>query len=317
MNNCIIYQVLKKKIAIGFFLLTGMIFRMEAQTTLNNALQLLQQKNFLPAMEICNTLLAQSASDPSVLGVRSLIHTAMGKHELAMQDADRALALNNASDRANYAKAEALYYGNKDYIQAVQFYEAAIKSNEQMTEAHAGKARAYMGMQNYKDALKVIDDAIKAAFRNDPELYFIRGLLNYQRGNYKLAVDDYDKSLSIDTNWNACQLFLNRGIANDALSKPDVAVQDFTKAITADPNNAAGYIARGNVLYNLAKYKDAVDDFLKAEILNPDNSIISYNIGMSYYKGDDKISACKYFQKSCSLGNNNGCRMVLVNCSKN
>ena len=317
MNNCIIYQVLKKKVTISILLLTGMIFCVEAQTTLNNALQLLQQKNYLPAMDICNTLIAQSANDASVLGVRSQIHTAMGKHELAMQDADRALAFNNASDRANYAKAEALYFGKKDYKQALQFYEVAIKLNEQMTEAHAGKARAYMGMQNYKDAMKVIDDAIKASFRNDHELYFIRGLLNYQRGNHKLAVDDYDKSLSIDANWNACQVFLNRGIANDALSKPDAAVQDFTKAIAADPNNASGYIARGNVLYNLAKYKEAVDDFLKAEVLNPDNSVIAYNIGMSYYKSDDKTSACKYFQKSCSQGNNNGCRMVVVNCSKN
>jgi len=308
---------MKKIIVISILLTTGIIFRMEAQNTLNQALQLLQQKNFLPALDICNTLLAQSSNDASVLGVRSQIHTAMGKHELAMQDADRALLFSNTSDRANYAKAEALFYGKKDYKQALQYYEAAVRANGQLTEAHAGKARAYMGMQNNKDALKVIDDAIKAAFGNDPELYYLRGLLNYQRGNHKLAIDDYDKSLSIDANWNACQLYLNRGLANEAFAKPDLAVQDFTNAITADPNNAGGYTARGNVLYNLAKYREAVDDFLKAEVLNPDNPVITYNIGMSYYKGDDKTSACKYFQKSCSQGNNNACRMVVVNCSKN
>jgi len=297
-------------------LMAGMIFHMEAQTSLNHALQLLQQKNFLPALDICNTLLAQSNNDPSVLGVRSQIHTAMGKHDLAMQDADRALVFNKTSDRANHAKADALFYGKKDYKQALQYYEAAIKSNGQMIEAHAGKARAYMGMQNHKDALKVIDDAIKTAFRNDPELHYIRGLLNYQRGNHKLAIDDFDKSLSIDANWNACQVFLNRGLANEALAKPELAVQDFTSAIIADPNNAGVYIARGNVLYNLSKYKEAVDDFLKAEVLNPDNSVISYNIGMSYYKIDDKAAACKYFQKSCAQGNSNACRMMLMNCSK-
>ena len=305
-----------KKIIIGIILIMGMIFRMEAQSTLANALQLLQQKNFLPALDICNVLIAESAGNSSAWGVRSQIYTAMGKYDLAMQDADRALSLDNTSERAHFAKAEALFYGQKNYKQALQRYETAIKLNVQMMEAHAGKARANMGLQNYKEAMKVIEQAIKISFRNDPELHYIRGLLNYQRGNPKLAVDDYDKSLSIDANWNAYQVFLNRGLANDALAKPDLAVQDFTRAIIADPNNVGGYVARGNILYNLAKYREAVDDFMKAEVLNPDNSVITYNIGMSCYKGDDKTSACRYFQKSCTLGNSNACRMVVVNCSK-
>jgi len=306
---------MKKILTIGILLMMSGFFRMEARSTLPNALQLLQQKNYLAALDVCNSLLAESPNDPAALGVRSQIHTAMGKYDLAMQDADKALLINNSSDRACFAMAELLFYGQKDYTKALQLYEAAIKSNEQMTEAYAGKTRAYMGMQNYKEAMKVIEDAIKS-FRDDPELHYIRGLLNYQRGNPKLAIDDYDKSLSIDANWNAWQLFLNRGLANEALGKPDLAIQDFSKAIIADPNNAGGYIARGNILYNIAKYKEAVDDFLKAEILYPDNSIISYNIGMSYYKVDDKASACKYFQKSCTQGNSNACRMVVVNCSK-
>ena len=307
---------MKKILTIGILLIMSGFFRMEAQSTLSSALQLLQQKNYLAALDVCNELLAGSADDPAALGVRSQIHTAMGKYDLARQDADRALLINNSSDRACFAMAELLFYGQKDYTKALQLYEAAIRSNEQMTEAYAGKARAYMGMQNYKEAMKVIEDAIKSTFRNDPELHYIRGQLNFQRGNHKLAIDDYDKSLSIDANWNAWQVFLNRGLANDALGKPDLAIQDFTKAIIADLNNAGGYIARGNTLYNLAKYKEAVDDFLKAEILNPDNSFISYNVGMSYYKGDDMASACKYFQKSCTQGNSNACRMVVVNCSK-
>ena len=307
---------MKKTITIGILLAMVGIFRVEAQPALLNALRLLQQKNYLPALDICNTLLAESANDPSALGVRSQIYTAMGKYDLAIQDADKALLIDITSDRACFAMAEALLYGQKDYRKALQLYEAAIKSNRQMTEAYAGKARAYMGLQNYKDAMKVIEDAIKTSFRNDPELHYIRGLLHYQRGNHKLAIEDYDKSLSIDANWNTCQLFLNKGLANDALAKYDVAVQDFTKAIIADPNNAGGYIARGNILYNLAKYDEAVNDFLKAEILSPDNSVISYNIGMSYYRGDEKVSACKYFQKSCTQGNSNACRMVVVNCSK-
>ena len=306
---------MKNKFIIAILLIADINFNVQAQNVLTNALQLLEQKNYLSALDICNSILTESANDVAALSVRSQISTATGKYDLAMQDADKALSFDKNSERANFAKAEVLFYGHKDYKQALLYYEAAIKINSQMIEAQAGKARALMGLQNYKDAIKVIEDAIKTAFQNDPELHYIRGQLNYQRGNYKQAVEDYDKSQLINANWNTYQLFLNRGIANDALSKPDLAVEDFTKAITADPNNAGGYLARGNILYNLAKYKESVDDFLKAETLNPDNSVISYNIGMSYYRGDDKASACKYFQKSCTQGNNNACKMVLMNCS--
>jgi len=305
---------MKKILTISSLLFIGAIFNAGAQTTLTNALKLLQRKNFVPAMDICNELLAASANDPSALGVRSQIYTAMGRYDLAMQDADKALSIDNRSDRALYAKAEALFYGNKDYNQALQQYDAAIRSNAQMAEAYSGKARALMGLQRQRDALRVAEDALKL-FPNDPELYYVRGLLNFQSGRHKPAADDYDKVLSLDPEWNTYQVYFNRGFANDALQRPDQAIQDFTKAITADPNNVGGYVARGNLLYNTAKYLDAADDYKKAEILNPDNSVIVYNIGMSYYKIEDRATACRYFQKACSMKNDNACKMVVLNCS--
>ena len=305
---------MKKALTIGILLMMSVAFHLEAQTTLTNALQLLQQKNYVPALEICNALLAESANDPSALGVRSQIYTAMGRYDQALLDADKALSINTSSDRARFAKAEVLFYGKKDYHQALQQYDAAIRSNGQMTEAYAGKARAYMGLQNQKEALKVIEDALWM-FQNDPELNYLRGLLNFQRGKHLLAIEDYDNVLSIHANWNTFQVFLNRGLANEALLKSDEAIQDFTKAITADPNQAGGYIARGNVLYSIAKYREAVEDFKKAEILNPDNAVITYNIGMAYHKDGEKASSCRYFQKSCSQGNNDACKMMIMNCS--
>lgn len=304
---------MKKTIIIVSFIFAGITAK--AQTTMAYALQLLQQKNYVQALNVCNALLAESASDPSVLGIRSQVYTATGKYELAIQDADKALSIDQTSGQAYYAKAELFFYGKKDYQQSLQLYDAAMKANTQMAEAYAGKARAYMGMQKYKEAMNVIEDAIPRILQNDPELYYMRGLLNYQRGKFKLAIEDYDKSLVINSGWNTYHVLLNRGIAHDAILKPDLALQDFTNAIAADPNNVGGYIARGNILYGLAKYQDAVEDFRKAEILSPDNSVITYNIGMSYYKINDKASACRYFQKSCSQDNTNACKMVLMNCT--
>jgi len=303
---------MKKTVIIVSLILAGITTK--AQTSLNDALQLLQQKNYVSALDICNEMLAESANNPSALGVRSQIHTAIGKFDLALEDANKALSIDNKSDRAHFAKGEALFYGSKDYKQALQQYEIAIKENNRMIEAYSGKARALRSLQNFKEAMKVTDDALNM-FPNDTELYYIRGSLNFQRGLYKSAVDDYDKALFFNAEWNTYEIYLNRGFAYEALKNLNMAIQDFTKAVTLNPNNAGGYVARANTLYNMAKYQEAAEDYKKAEILSPDNSVITYNIGMSYYKIEDKALACRYFQKSCQDGNSNACRMVVVNCS--
>ncbi len=302
---------MKKIIIIGILVTFFASLRAQVQT-LDDAVQNLRQKNYAAAVEVCNELLAKS-SDPSVLSVRSQAYTAMGKYDLALQDADKALSVDNKSDRAHYAKAEALY-GRKEYDKALTEYNAAVASNAQMSEAYAGKARAYMGLQNYKEAMKVTEDAMKT-FPGEAELFFTHGLLNFQRGKPKSAVEDYDKALSLNPSRNLYQVYLNRGLANEALLEYDAAVKDFTNAIATDPNSSGAYLARGNVKYVLSKYSEAVEDFKKAEVFSPDNSVITYNIGMSYYRNEERSAACKYFQKSCSQGNNNACKMVILNCS--
>ena len=305
---------MKKILLFSILLIISAVFSAKAQTSLNDALDLLHQKNYVAAMDVCNTLLAEASNSPSALGARSQIHTAMGRYDLAMQDADRALSIDSKSDRALFAKAEALYYGQKNYNQALKQYDDAIKANVQMAEAYSGKVRSYMALQNNKDALKVAEDALKK-FSNDLELNYLRGQLNFQQGKFKLAIDDYDKVQSINANWNALQVYINRGLAYEKFLKPDQALQDFTSAIAADPNSAGGYMARGNLHYSRAKYTDAAEDYKKAEILNPDSNVIAYNIGMAYSKIDDKASACRYFQKSCQQGNADACKQVVMNCS--
>ena len=301
------------KFIFGILLSFLVIVQATAQT-FDNALQYLKQKNNVAAIDACNSLLANSPGDPSVLGLRSLAYTALGKYDQAVQDADKALSVDNTSAWARYAKGEILLVSVKDYNKALEEYDAAISSNAQMEEAYIGKARAYMGLQNYKDAAKVLDDA-KKTFSNNAELFYMQGQLDFQNGKPKHAIESYEKSLSVNSKWNPFLLYLNRGLAHEALANYELAIQDFSKAIAADPNNPAAFLARGNIRYAQYHYAEAVEDFMKADILNPNNPIITYNIGMSYYRNEDRSSACKYFQKACSQGNNNACKMVLLNCT--
>jgi len=38
-------------------------------------------------------------------------------------------------------------------------------------------------------------------------------------------------------------------------------------------------------------------------------------MGMAYFKQNDKRNACERFHKACSMGNNNACKMIILECS--
>ena len=43
-------------------------------------------------------------------------------------------------------------------------------------------------------------------------------------------------------------------------------------------------------------------DFLKTLDYSEGNSALYFNLGMSYYRLNEKRKACPYFHKSCTLG---------------
>jgi tetratricopeptide (TPR) repeat protein len=63
-------------------------------------------------------------------------------------------------------------------------------------------------------------------------------------------------------------------------------------------------------LYNLA-----VEDFLKSLQINPKNEVAYYNLGMAYYRLDQKEDACKSFNEACSLKYKNACKMLVMECA--
>jgi Tfp pilus assembly protein PilF len=59
----------------------------------------------------------------------------------------------------------------------------------------------------------------------------------------------------------------------------------------------------------------AVEDYKKAIECNPDNAALYFNMGMAFFKQNDKRNACERFHKACSMGNNNACKMIILECS--
>ncbi len=166
-----------------------------------------------------------------------------------------------------------------------------------------------------KEAMKYADAAIRE-YRDEPGFYYLRGIANNNLQHYGKALADFDRVLKNLGKTDAYKAYLGRGVAYMHTGQQEEAMSDLTKSIELNGTNAAAYHSRAMLNYEMKNYQAAADDFLKVLDNTKGSDILYFNLGMSYYRLDLNDKACPYFHESCTMGNENACRMVLMECSR-
>jgi len=170
-------------------------------------------------------------------------------------------------------------------------------------------------MNRNKEALRTAEDAI-ASYPDEPEFHYFRGVIYNAMEKYGKALDAFDRGLELKPAINAYKYYLGRGVSHMNLAEYDQSLSDLSTAIEMNDTVASAYHCRARVNYELKEYATAVQDFLKALEFSQGNAALYFNLGMSYFRLDEKEKACPYFHKACTMGNNNACRMALMECAK-
>jgi tetratricopeptide (TPR) repeat protein len=84
----------------------------------------------------------------------------------------------------------------------------------------------------------------------------------------------------------------------------DNAIAEFEKAILLDPQDVNIINSLGICYSSKGKYKKALDEFRKVMTLAPDDVMAPYNAGLTYLKMEDKINALEMFLKAHALDEN-------------
>jgi len=98
------------------------------------------------------------------------------------------------------------------------------------------------------------------------------------------------------------RIYTNRGNKLFQLKRYDEAIADFSKAIAVFPNDELVYGSRGKAYYFLGKYPEAVLDFNHAIAIKPDSRRVYYDRALAYRALGDFTAAQDDLRKSCSLG---------------
>jgi len=224
------------------------------------------------------------------------------------------MAQENASIRALLSEADSCIAG-KNLDDALSKTQAALRISSGNIPALFKQINIFFLMNNDKEAMRLADEAIRL-YPAEPDFYYIRGVINNSREKYVKALDDFDRGINLKPASYLYKYYMGRGVSHLNLVEYDQALSDFSSALDLNDTLASAYHSRAMANYELKDYSAAVNDFLKALNNSQGNSALYFNLGMSYYRLNEKSKACPYFHKACTMGNNNACRMALMECTK-
>jgi superkiller protein 3 len=134
------------------------------------------------------------------------------------------------------------------------------------------------------------------------EEYFTKAENAYNNEWYELAIEYYQKALSIDPNYAAP--YNRMGIAYAELENHTQAISCYQKALSIDPNFAAAYCNMGVAYNRLKNYTQAIKYYQKALSIDPNDEIVYLQMGVAYTNLGDFTQALSYLQKAVSIDPN-------------
>ncbi len=153
----------------------------------------------------------------------------------------------------------------------------------------------------YDAAIEILGQGL-ALIDYDPELWNYMGVANWSKGDFRNALEAYQKALSLDSNYpivfnNLGSLYLSRLSRSKSSSDLQNALRHFKKAIELDPTYASAYNGLGSAYGQAGDIDAAIFCWEKAVELKPDFAYPLYNLGLSYLAKGNNRKALEYFQK--------------------
>jgi tetratricopeptide (TPR) repeat protein len=225
------------------------------------------------------------------------------------------LHAQNNEIKANLAQANRLMKDEK-YLEALEYIERALEIDPLHIESLEKKVLVMLIDNKSKDIAKEIEELIKQS-PQQPIYYYLHSIIQLYKEKPQKAIEDLDKAIYYEMpEIYMDKIFLNRGKAYFDVGEFEKAEADFEAGIEINPRYATIYQSYGLLKYELERYDEAKELFLKAIQFEPDNSLVYYNLAMTYMRLDELKDACYYFNRSCDLGYRNACKVYLLECTE-
>lgn len=241
------------------------------------AMQAAARKDFARAVSLLAMALRETPNDASLWFNRAVMLQQLGRHEEALADYDKALAL-----RANDAEA---WFNRGVACEALKRSEDAIASYDRtlaLQRRHLGalnnRGGAHAHLKRYAEALRDFETILAIQPRDVNALYnkanALRGL-----GRFEDALQIHDRALAINPNhadaWN------NRGLTLEALERNEEALTSFRTAIARGGDSVERRLNCHSALLSMNRHEEALAEAEAALRLDPASSPAKFSKGIS------------------------------------
>lgn len=110
----------------------------------------------------------------------------------------------------------------------------------------------------------------------DSAFYLKRADENNFKGEFELAINDYNKAIELNPKDNS--IYLSRGRAQAGRKNYDSAIADFSRAIEINPQDASAYFNRADSFEKKGNLREAMGDYQKASELDATNETAKLNL---------------------------------------
>jgi tetratricopeptide (TPR) repeat protein len=213
----------------------------------------------------------------SALSGRGVNYFGQGKTDKALADLNA--SLNIWENAMSFFYRGIIFESQNKNSQAMGEYSKAMQclntlpSANAMAQVLSSQANQKYNRQDYEGSLSDLEMAAQID-STIPQIYYNRGNTHLAMKHYRLAIQDYDKTLSMIP--KSVDVFTNRGIAKYELHDYEGALLDYKEAIAINPFYILPYNNIGVTLRELNRYDEAISYFNRVIALDS-------KVGAAYY----------------------------------
>jgi len=177
-----------------------------------------------------------------------------------------------------------------NYEEAIAGYTCVIQlGGELASEGYEWRGNAYGQLGNLEQALQ--DHNLAVTDATNDSAYYSRANTFLNRGEYELAIADYNESIATGYSWSF--VYNNRGVAYDRLGDKENALADFRLAASLDSENGLAWSNYSELLFYFGDMESAREniEYGISESTGIEQSYAYENRGLFAFLDGDTMSA--------------------------
>jgi tetratricopeptide (TPR) repeat protein len=197
------------------------------------------------------------------------------------------------------------YAENKLYIDAVQNYTQAIRTNkgevsiEDVARIFNSRGIAYQGLNEPDKAIDDFSNALELDDKN-PEFSLNRANAFLGRRQFERARDDFSRSIALAP--RSAAAYAGRARANQEAGSPDLAIADYRKLLELEPRNVSALYGMGLAYKSKRQDAKAIEVFNELLKVDPRYAAASYQNAGMYSRAGNIDAACVWLDEAVANG---------------